>query len=241
MTIASNLNTRGNGVLLVGDHDADTAQAVPGARANYLLYVRSTRRAWIAALATSALFAPRVWLGLNDAFSTSASEGWADVRAVAYVALGGLTLIIAVGLACWIPALIRTAILARRMPGARLFLVRPIPNFWGRLSLIDPSHEIGRRIPNATISFQPHSVTIWRGVLRPRVVAELPVRQLINVETDRPTGTPFKRRIMLLTFALGSITEEIPIAFRRLSGLGLLRVSQTTEREIASRLNAFRD
>jgi hypothetical protein len=223
-------------VSLVAEHVADPTQAVPGARGNYLLYVRISRRAFIGAASVSALFVPRAVIGVVEGFQSSAAEGWLTLMSGAYVFGGGVVLVIAMLLASWIPALIRVAILKRRLPEAVFFLLRSIPNFWDRLSLVDPSHEIGGRIPNATISLDGTGATVWRGVLRPRIVAELPLHQLVNVETDRPTEVAFKRRIIILTFSLGLVAEELPIAFRAVGGFGLTRVSARTEQEIVSRL-----
>jgi hypothetical protein len=224
----------------MGDHAADPTQAIAGARGNYMLYVRTTRRAFIAALAATACFTPRVVLGIAEGFQSSPDEGWANVFSLGWVLLGGAILVAGVALGCWIPARIRVANLKHRLPDASFFLLRNIPNFWARLSLVDPTHAVGRRIPNATISFDRDSATVWRGVRRPRIVAKLPLDHLIEVETDRPTGIPFKRRIMVLTFSLGLVTEELPIAFRTVAGLGLRRVSEKTEQEIVARLKKSR-
>jgi hypothetical protein len=223
----------------VGDHVADPTQAVPGSRGNYMLYVRTTRRAFLGALGVTALFTPRVVIGLVEAFRSSTTDGWADVLSGVYVLGSGAILIVAVFLGCWIPALIRISILRRRLPDASFFLLRAIPNFWDRLPVVDPSRVAGGRIPNATISLDRDGATVWRGVWRPRVAAVLPLQQLVSIETDRPTGTPFKRRITVLTFHLGLVTEELPIAFRTVASLGLLRVSPKTESQIVSQLGAF--
>jgi hypothetical protein len=229
----------GSEVSLVADHVADPIQAVPGARGNYLLYLRTMRRAFIGAAVSTACFTPRVVLGIVEGFQTSPAEGWSSVATLAYVLGGAALLIVAVMLACWLPALIRIAILTRQLPDATFYLVRSIPNFWDRLSLVDPTHGIGRRIPNATVSLDSTGVTVWRGVWRPRIIAKLPMHQLVSVETDRSTGIPFKRRIMILTFRLGLVVEELPIAFRRVAGFGLTRLSATSERRVAERLRSM--
>lgn len=49
-----------------------------------------------------------------------------------------------------------------------------------------------------------------------------------------------QNRIMVLTFSLGLVSGELPIAFRTVTGLGLRRVSEKAEQEIVARLKRSR-
>ncbi len=203
---------------------------------DYLSYARKTNLVLgTAALATLGGLG-RLALRVNEAFQESAAEGRATVQIFGYVAVGVVLLVVLVWFGVGLPGLVRASVLRRRIPHSSFYALRLIPGFWGRLVVVDPEHDPGRRLQNATLSIDGASATIWRGLLRPRVVSVLPLASLSDVKANDAHGLSYRRRILVLAFRLGLVTEELPLAIRTISAFGGWRVSTKTQTRIVEQL-----
>jgi hypothetical protein len=203
---------------------------------DYLAYSRKTKLI-IAAAALSALGGiGRIVWRVREAFQESTSAGNQALEFNGWALLGVGVLIVIALLSVGCPAVIRVAILRRRFPAATFYSLQLVPGFWGRLVLIDPERDPGKRLHNATLSLDGTNATIWRGVLRPRVVAILPLARLVMAKSQDAYGLSYQRRILVLTFQLGQATEELPLAIRRVSCIGSWRVSEEAQTRIITQL-----
>ena len=203
---------------------------------DYLAYARKTNLVLGSVALASLGGVGRLAWRVNEAFQWSPAEGRSMLQIFGYIAVGAIVVVLLVYVGVGVPGLLRASILRRRIPRASFYALRLIPGFWGRLIIIDPEHAPGRRLQNATLSLDGTSATIWRGLLRPRIVSVLPLESLISVKANDAYGLSYRRRILVLTFRLGFATEEIPLALRTISSLGGGRVSTKTEARIVEQL-----
>jgi hypothetical protein len=204
---------------------------------DYLAYARKANLVKAAAALSALGGISRLAWRVREAFQESTRVGIQalEFNGWALVAVGVLIVMALLGVG--LPAVIRAAILRRRNPAADLYSLQLIPGFWGRLAVVDPDHDPGKRLPFATLSLDGTSATIWRGILHPRVVATLPLDQLAAVTSKDAHGLSFQRRVLVLTFQLGPATEELPLAIRRVSLMGSWRVSEETQARIVEQLS----
>jgi hypothetical protein len=201
---------------------------------DYLGYIRVVRRTLGVAIVSSLLLATgRV---IAD-FRVSVANGNStlDVILVAYAATCGLALLVLVGL--WIPGVIRTGVLRRSQPGASFFVVKQIPDFWVRLEAVTGTRL--KRIQNATLVIDSTSASIWRGVFRPERLVDLPLHNLSRIERDREGVTPFRRRLMVLTFEIDDACRETPLALRKQGWFGYQRLSNDSQQQVVLSLTSL--
>lgn len=205
---------------------------------DYVAYARKANLVLGAVALASLGGVGRLAWRVNEAFQESPAEGRSMLQIFGYIAVGAILLVLLVYVGVGVPGLLRASILRRRISHASFYALRLIPGFWGRLVIIDPEHAPGRRLQNATLSLDGTSATIWRGLFRPRVVSVLPLESLISVKANDAYGLSYQRRILVLTFQLGLVTEELPLAIRTMSSFGGCRVSTKSQSRIVEQLKS---
>jgi hypothetical protein len=203
---------------------------------DYLAYARKTNALLGATALASLGGVGGVAWRVDEMFQTSPAAGREALQLLCYVVAWFVLLILFAYVGIGIPGLVRVAVLRRRFPHHSFYALRLIPGFWGRLVIVDPEHDPGRRLQNATLSLDGTDATIWRGLLRPHVVSVLPLASLANVKANDAYGLSHRRRILVLTFQLGLVTEELPLAIRTMSSFGGWRVSTKTQTGIIEQL-----
>ena len=175
--------------------------------------------------------------GVSDNHTAGDWANWAIT--IAYVIAGAVLLVGLYMVAIWVPAAIRTIRLRRSFPSASFFVVKLIPGFWDRLIAVYPRHSVPKLWQNSALSVDRDSATLWRGVIRPKKIATLPMSSLIRIEADRSGVTPFRRRIVVMTFLVDGTEQELPVALRTLASLGYGRLSEEAQRVLVVRLLAM--
>ena len=211
---------------------------VPPASTDYLGYMRQTRLAFVAAGVASLFFACiAVLRAVADNHTASAWAEWAI--SAAYVVGGAIVLVGLFMVAIWVPAAIRSLRLRRAIPNASFFVVKLIPGFRDRLVAVCPRRSLAKLWQNSVLSVDRDSATLWRGMFRPKKIAALPMSSLLRIETDRAEATPFRRRIIVMTFLVDDAEQELPVALRTLASLGYGRLSDVAQVELVARLMAM--
>lgn len=180
-----------------------------------------------------------MWSRIASDFDQSYQAGVESVWLAISTIAAGLILIVAVILALWIPAALCVMRLRRRMPEASFYILRRISGFWSHLECVDPDRVIRKGMQHVVLSVDSTDAIVWSGVIDPRPIARLPMADLTKLETNRPIGTPFRRRIVILTFRLGELVIELPLAVRRIAGFGLWRLTPQMHADLVARLFAL--
>ena len=203
---------------------------------DYLLYIRRGRRALALALLSSLAFLALYAFRTISDFRDSSSNGNNSILILILVLclMAVLVGLFAVGI--FVPALLRVLVLRHRMPHASFYVVKRIPKFWDRLTAVNPRRSISSPMQNAVLSVDAGSASIWRGVFRPKKVAVLPLGALSQIECNRTGVTPFRRRIMVLTFTIDENLVELPLALRTLSSLGYGRLNKAQEKQVVAKI-----
>lgn len=206
---------------------------------DYLDYLRLTRRAFGAAILLSLFFLILYGLRVLSAFRSSPADGIASLVILAFGLSGALVLLMLFMIGWWIPAAVRAAALKRALPDAGFYVVKRIPYFWERLAAVNFRYSTVRRLRDPILGVSGASATLWLGFLRPTKLAELPMTALVRIESDRLTGTPFRRRLIVLTFDIAGAPNELPLALRTVPSIGLGRLSASNLKELIVRLDAL--
>ena len=210
-----------------------SAQAI-----DYLAYLKRTRRVLGGAALTSLFFACLFTLRVLNAYGESVERGNRMLLIFAIGFPAALALIPLTAIILWIPAVVRIAVLRRRMPEARFFIAKLIPGFWQACRAFSSADDLGPRLQNSVISVERDHVRLWRGVAHPRMIATFPLSQLVAIDSEGKGATPFRRRLIVLSFQVGANQVELPLALRRVAGIGFWRVSAATQAWLLSRLTS---
>jgi hypothetical protein len=221
--------------------EAGDSPQSPGAEppVDYLDYLRSTRRAFGAAILSSLFFLILYGVRILSAFRSSPTDGTNSLVSLAVGLCGALVLLMLFMIGWWIPAALRAAVLKRALPDATFYVVKRIPYFWERLAAVHFGYSTVPRLRDPILSIDGASATLWLGVLRPTQLADLPMTELVRIESDRRTGTPFRRRLIVLTFDIAGTRHELPLALRTVPSIGLGRLSASNLKQLIVRLDAL--